>query len=85
MKTVALRKSGGSLILAVPAFFAETNHLSAGDRVEISVEGQSMVVRPARRIPRYTLEELLAENGGEVPRWPEWENMPPVGLEIEGF
>lgn len=85
MKTVALRKSGGSLILAVPAFFAETNHLSAGDKVEISIEGQSMIVRPARRIPHYTLEQLLAEHEGEVPRLPEWENMPPVGLETEGY
>jgi antitoxin ChpS len=86
MKTVALRKSGGSLIMAVPAFFAESNQLSAGDKVEISIEGQSMVVRPARRrARRYKFEELLAEHGGELPRWPEWENMPPVGLETEGY
>jgi len=31
METATLIKSGGSLILAVPAFFAETNHLPAGD------------------------------------------------------
>lgn len=85
MKTVALRKSGGSLIFAVPTFFAEANHLSAGDRVEVSIEGQSMIVRPARQIPRYTLDQLLAEHGGEIPRLPEWENMPPVGLETEGY
>lgn len=85
MKTVTLRKSGGSLIFAVPAFFAETNHLSAGDRVEVVVEGQSMIVRPARRIPRYTLEQLLAEHEGDIPRLAEWEDMPPVGLETEGL
>lgn len=85
MKTVALRKSGGSLIFAVPAFFAETNHLSAGDRVEITIEGQSMVVRPARRVPRYTLDQLLAEHEGDVPRLPDWEAMPSAGLEHEGL
>jgi antitoxin component of MazEF toxin-antitoxin module len=85
MKTVALRKSGGSLILAVPAFFTETNHLAAGDRVEVSIEGQTMVVRPARRMPRYTLDQLLAEHEGDIPRLPEWEAMPPVGLEPQGF
>jgi antitoxin component of MazEF toxin-antitoxin module len=85
MKTVALRKSGGSLILAVPAFFTETNHLAAGDRVEIAIEGQNMLVRPARRMPRYTLDQLLAEHEGDIPRLPKWEAMPPVGLETEGF
>lgn len=85
MKTVALRKSGGSLILAVPTFFAETNRLAAGDRVELTIEGQSMTVRPARRAPRYTLGQLLAEHEGGVPRLPEWEGMPPAGLEPEGF
>ena len=56
MKTVALRKSGGSLIFAVPAFFTETNRLVAGDRVEVAMEGQDMIVRPARsRLPRYTM------------------------------
>jgi antitoxin component of MazEF toxin-antitoxin module len=82
VKTLALRKSGGSLIIAIPAFFTETNHLAAGDRVEITIEGQSMVVRPARRMHRYTLNQLLAEHEGGIPRLPEWEAMPPVGLEI---
>ena len=85
MKTIALRKSGGSLIFAVPAFFTETNHLTAGDRVEVTIEGQSMVVRPARRMPRYTLAQLLDEHEGDIPRLPEWESMPPVGQETEGF
>ena len=86
MKTVALRKSGGSLIFAVPAFFTETNRLVAGDRVEVAMEGQDMIVRPARsRLPRYTMEHLLAEHEGDIPRLPEWESMPPTGLEMEGF
>jgi antitoxin component of MazEF toxin-antitoxin module len=85
MKTIALRKSGGSLIFAAPAFFAETNRLSAGDKVEIMIEGQSMIVRPARRLPRYTLEQLLAEHEGNPPQAPGWDNMPPVGQETEGL
>jgi antitoxin component of MazEF toxin-antitoxin module len=86
MKTVALRKTGGSLIIAVPAFFTETNHLTAGDRVEVAMEGQDMIVRPIRRkLPRYTMEQLLAEHEGDIPRLPEWESMPAVGLEMEGF
>jgi antitoxin component of MazEF toxin-antitoxin module len=86
MKSIALRKSGGSLILAVPAFFTETHHLAAGDRVEVAMEGQDMIVRPARRrLPRYTMEQLLAEHEEDIPRLPAWEAMPPVGQEIEGF
>lgn len=86
MKTVALRKTGGSLIIAVPAFFTETNQLTAGDRVEVAMEGQDMIVRPIRRkLPRYTMEQLLAEHEGDIPRLPEWESMPAAGLEMEGF
>jgi antitoxin ChpS len=84
MKTVALRKSGGSMILAVPAFFTETNQLSAGDRVEIVMQGQDMIVRPARRPPRYSMAQLLAEHADDgIPSMAEWENLPPVGLETE--
>lgn len=85
MKSIALRKSGGSLILAVPAFFTDTNHLVAGDRVEVSMQGQDLVVRPVRRRARYTMEQLLAEHEGDIPRLLEWETMPPVGQEMEGF
>jgi antitoxin component of MazEF toxin-antitoxin module len=76
MKTATLRTSGGSLIIAVPAFFTEANHLSAGDQVELTIEGQSMIVRPTRRrLPRYTMEQLLAEHEGDIPRLPEWESI----------
>jgi len=33
----------------------------------------------------YTLAQLLAEHEGDIPRLTEWEAMPPVGLETEGF
>ena len=45
-----------------------------------------MIVRPTRRrLPRYTLAQLLDEHEGGIPRLPEWESMQPVGLETEGF
>lgn len=83
MTTATLRRSGGSLIMTIPTTFVEQNHLSAGDSVDVNIDGARMTVEPKRRTrKRYTLEQLLAEMPEGLPRLPEWENMPPVGKEI---
>ena len=83
MTTATLRRSGGSLIMTIPSTYAEQNHLSAGDCVEVIVEGTRMTVEPKRHIrKRYNIEELLAETPEEFLRLPEWENMPLAGEEI---
>ena len=56
MGNIALRRSGGSLILAVPAAFAAQNHLAAGSLVVWKIEGDSLVVKLSRKKP--TIAEL---------------------------
>lgn len=83
MTTATLRRSGGSLIMTIPTAFVEQNHLSAGDSVDVNIDGARMTVEPKRHTrKRYTLEQLLAEMPEGLPRLPEWENMLPVGKEI---
>ena len=56
MGNIALRGSGGSLILAVPATFAAQNHLAAGSLVVWKIESDSLVVKLSRKKP--TIAEL---------------------------
>lgn len=83
MTTATLRRSGGSLIMTIPTAFAEQNQLSAGDSVEVTIDGPCMTIQPKRRTRnRYAVEQLLAETPAEYQHFPEWENMPPVGQEV---
>lgn len=71
---------GNSLALRIPKPFAEETGLGPRTEVNISVEGNALVVVPIQA-PHYTLEELLegvtAENlHGEV------DTGPPVGREV---
>jgi antitoxin ChpS len=57
-----LKKSGGSLILTVPAQARDALHLSEGQEMTVAVDGQRLVLEPATAArPVYTLEELLAQ------------------------
>jgi antitoxin component of MazEF toxin-antitoxin module len=47
--TATLRRSGGSIILAIPKTIAATLAVEAGSVVELSVEGRILSVAPARR------------------------------------
>ena len=58
MLLASLRRSGGSLILTVPATYVEQNHLSAGSMLAMDIVGDELKIRPKRA--RRTLEELLA-------------------------
>jgi antitoxin ChpS len=79
MGTVALRRSGGSLILAVPAAFAAQNNLVAGCQVAWFIEGDALVVKPSRKKP--TLAELIAATPKEA-RVDGWDELTPVGKEL---
>jgi antitoxin ChpS len=83
-----LKKSGGSLIMTVPAAARKALHLVEGQEMTVAVEGERLVLaaaRPARRRPKYTLKQLLAECNPDAPLTEEekaWLNMPPVGREL---
>jgi len=52
-----IQKWGNSLALRIPKSVAQQIRVGEGDDVELRVDGQGLVVRPARR--RYRLAELL--------------------------
>lgn len=54
---VQIARWGNSLGLRIPKDLAARAGLQAGARVEITAEGDRIVITPARR--RYTLDELL--------------------------
>ena len=67
MHTTTLRKVGGSVMLAVPPAILDLLHLKSGASVNVSVEGDRLVVEPQSR-PRYTLAELLAASDYSQPQ-----------------
>lgn len=80
-----LKKSGGSLVMTVPAAARDTLHLHEGQELTVKVEDQKLVLEPAVRRPKYTLEELLAHCDFDAPLSEEeraWLDAPPVGREL---
>ncbi len=65
MARASLRKVGGSVMLAIPPAILDQLSLSEGTGVDVTVEGDALMVRSRR--PRYTLDQLLAEEaaGGQ--------------------
>lgn len=83
MHTTNLRKVGGSVMLAVPAFLDQL-HLQAGATVGLAVDHGCLVVDPSPR-PHYTLAELLAASDYSQPQPAEereWVDAPAVGGEL---
>jgi antitoxin ChpS len=60
-----LRRSGGSIILAIPRTIAETMAVEAGSVVELTVSGRTMSIAPVRR----SLADRLAASPKSPARW----------------
>lgn len=80
MLTASLRRSGGSLILTVPANYAEQNRLTAGSTVALDIAGDELTIKPQRA--RRSLEELLAATPRGLHRVKGWDEMPAGGGEL---
>jgi antitoxin ChpS len=80
MLNAALRRSGGSLILAVPQAYIEQNHLHAGSRLTIEIVGDELKIKPARH--RLSLSELLNATPEGLHRANEWDEMTSAGEEL---
>ena len=52
-------KWGGSCAVRLPKMAVETLGLTEGSRVDLTIEGDAVVLRPARKVP--TLEELVEQ------------------------
>jgi antitoxin ChpS len=71
-------------MLAVPPAILEMLHLEAGNSVGLAVDGDRLVVQAKKR-PKYTLEELLAQCDYSQPMTDEereWLDAPAVGREL---
>jgi len=84
MYSAHLRKSGGSVILAIPPALLDLLHIQTNDEVILDVEDGQLLVTPKDK-PRYSLKSLLAEcdaSAGISPEEAEWLNDKPVGKEL---
>jgi antitoxin ChpS len=71
-------------MLAVPPAILDLLHLRPGATVSLAVEGTRLVIEP-QTLPRYTLDELLAQCDPEAPISEEdrpWLDSPAVGSEL---
>lgn len=86
-----VRKWGNGLGILLPRAIVKELGIEAGDELEFDVDnGQIIIFDPEKdkdrlRIPRYKLEDLLAEyddnqEQDEVSK--EWEKLEPVGREV---
>ena len=83
MHRTTLRRVGGSVMLAVPPACLETLALAPGRKVDVTVDGDRLVVVSAGR-PRYRLDDLLAEEAAAQRGMSdaEWLDTPPEGREL---
>lgn len=69
-------KWGNSLGIRLPKPLAEELALKAGGEVDLSREGTRLIIQkvPTRKIPRYRLEDLLAQikPGDKPPPFEDW-------------
>lgn len=80
-----LKKAGGSLVMTVPAAARNTLHLHEGQEMAVTVEGERLVLEPAVKRRKYTLDDLLAQCDFDTPYSDEeraWLDAPPVGREM---
>lgn len=84
--TVKLSKTGGSLVMTIPAPARKALALSEGEEMSVAIEGGAIRVEPVRRQrPRYRLADLLAQCDAGKPYSDEeksWAKDKPVGREI---
>ena len=80
MLNASLRRSGGSLIMTIPPSYVEQNHLDAGSRLLVEINGAELKVKPGRQRPK--LAELLAATPENLAPVAGWDEMPAVGVEL---
>jgi antitoxin component of MazEF toxin-antitoxin module len=80
MLHASLRRSGGSYIMTVPLSYVEQNHLDAGSRLAIEINGNELKIRPERK--RQSLAELLNATPQGLCRADGWDELGAVGSEI---
>ena len=74
-------KWGNSLAILLPEAVAATLHVRQGQAVDLTIEGDAVVMCASR--PRYRIEDLVAEMDLQLePKILDDVNAPPVGREL---
>lgn len=82
MHTATLRSLGGSVSLTLPKQLLKALSLQSGSEVQIALDRDKLIVSAKKR-PKYTLEQLLAQCEGKKFRIDkEWDRAAPVGKEV---
>jgi antitoxin ChpS len=66
--------------MTIPQSYVEQNHLDAGSRVFVEINGSELKVKPGRQRPK--LSALLTATPDGLCRAEGWEDMPSVGSEL---
>ena len=82
MLNASLRRSGGSLIMTIPQSYVEQNHLDAGSRVLVEINGAELRVKPGRSRPALSALLTATPSDSTLSHAENWENMPSVGGEL---
>ena len=76
-----LQKWGNSAAVRLPKEIISQLGLEIGDELETEIQGQTIVIKAAKRL-KYKLSDLLAEMPDGIPRVEGWDEMPDVGMEV---
>lgn len=80
MHTAKLRAIGGSISVTLPRQMVRQMGLEAGHAVEITSDGQTLMLAPTRK--RYSLAQMLkGMKPGDMPASPGWDSEPRKGRE----
>ena len=75
-----IKKWGNSLALRIPSHLARELNVEDNSMVEITREGEKLVIEPTKKRPKYRLEDLLSKVTSKNLH-PETETGPSVGDE----
>ena len=82
---IKIQHWGNSAAIRLPAAVLKQLQLGVGSTLSLDTAGETMVLKPLRTKPKYTLEALMAQCDLTAPEpadMADWNAMRPVGREV---
>ena len=82
---IKIQQWGNSAAIRIPSTVLKQMRLEVGSTLSLDTAGESMVLKPVRSKPKYTLEELMAQcdlNAPEPEDMAAWNTMRPTWREV---
>jgi len=82
---IKIQQWGNSAAIRLPAAVLKQMQLGVGSTLSLDTAGDTMVLKPLRTKPKYTLEALMAQCDLTAPEpadMADWNAMRPVGREV---